>query len=111
MEIRMPKLYHIENVGCDDITSGLARIPDDTMPFFVETIKNLNKNSTYSCMPKIELYRIPDKYIREATDSDRPESIMYMDGKKWVMKPEWCELDTTPGSLELIYADGVEQII
>ena len=54
------KLYYINNEGCDATTYGLVRISDGDFPKFKSFIENLNKNSTYGCMPKI--------YIDEVTD-------------------------------------------
>ena len=78
----MTNLYYIENVGCDDTTHGLARMTDEEFAVFKRVVENLNKNSTYGCMPTIEVYKISDSFIRQATDNDSSENILYMaDGK------------------------------
>lgn len=78
----MLNLYYIENMGCDDTTHGLARMSDEEFAVFKRVIENLNKNSTYGCMPTIAVYKISDSFIRQATDNDSSENILYMaDGK------------------------------
>lgn len=96
----MNNLYYIINMGCDDETVGLARISDKDFPKFKEIIENLNKNSTYGCMPKIRVYKTPESNIKEVTfdpsktcgDEDyvRQESLLYLDGKTYMLiKHEW----------------------
>ena len=68
----MASLYYVENAGCDDSTCGLVEIPDEHFPAFKTFIENLNKNSTYGCMPTISVYKIDRSNIRpydEETDS------------------------------------------
>ena len=78
----MTNLYYIENNGCDDTTHGLARMTDEEFTVFKRVVKNLNKNSTYRCMPTIAVYKISDSFIRQATNDDSSENILYMaDGK------------------------------
>lgn len=59
------KLYLVENEGCDDTTHGLVIIPDEYFAQFKEFIENLNKNSTYGCMPTISVYTIDQDLIGE----------------------------------------------
>ena len=80
------RLYHIINSGCDDETVGLAKIKDEHFPAFAEIIRNLNKNSTYSCMPTITVCEIKPEFLCEATDADSKSSRMYLDGKQYVIK-------------------------
>ena len=80
----MTNLYYIKNVGCDD-TRGLAIIPDEFWDIFKTTIENLNKNSSYGCMPKIEVYKIDENMIKEATKDDTKYDIMYLNGNKYVL--------------------------
>lgn len=47
------KLYFIENCGCDATTRGLIRLNEQDFIKFKEFVQNLNKNSTYGCMPTI----------------------------------------------------------
>lgn len=52
------KLYLVVNLGCDAETSGILELNDDERKKFFQFFKNLNRNSTYGCMPKIRLYEI-----------------------------------------------------
>ena len=89
----MTKLYYIENQGCDDTTHGLVRISDEDFPKFKTFIENLNKNSTYGCMPVIHVYEIDESNIhlydevKEAygCDSDK----LYLDDKIYIVDPKW----------------------
>lgn len=81
----MNNLYYIENVGCDDTTHGLTRMTDDQFEMFKNIIENLNKNSTYGCMPTINVYKIDDSFIRPARDDDSSEWILYMDDRMYVL--------------------------
>lgn len=74
----MDNLYYVENCGCDDTTHGLVRIPDEHFPKFKEFIENLNKNSTYGCMPKIYVYKANLDILRPATDEDDDSDKMYI---------------------------------
>lgn len=58
-------LYFIENQGCDDTTRGLAMINDDDFPKFKTFIENLNKCSSYGCMPVIFVYKISMDDLKE----------------------------------------------
>lgn len=53
MSIALTNLYLIRNCGCDDTTTGLARMTDEEFEFFKTVIENLNRNSPYGCMPMI----------------------------------------------------------
>ena len=81
----MTNLYYIENVGCDDTTHGLARMTDDQFATFKSIIENLNKNSTYRCMPTINVYKIDDSFVRPARDTDSRCNILYMDDREYVL--------------------------
>lgn len=89
------KLYYVQNVGCDATTYGLVRITDDGFPKFKSFIENLNKNSTYDCMPKIHLYEIDESKIREYNpNSDYficDDDILYLDDKIYTLvnKYDW----------------------
>lgn len=87
----MASLYFIENVGCDDVTCGLAVIPEDAFLLFKSIIKNLNKNSQYPCMPTINAYKIDKSFVRPATNKDMPYQILYDEtGAQYVLdKPIW----------------------
>lgn len=75
----MEKLYYVCNVGCDDETCGLVRITDEEFPRFKKFIENLNKNSTYGCMPEIFLYEISESDIRPANDNTPDYARLYLD--------------------------------
>lgn len=89
-------LYYIENCGCDDTTQGLIRLTDEEFKKFETFIKNLNKNSTYGCMPAIQVYKIDENQIIECTYKDdsyydnngnsigRGE-LMYLDDKVYII--------------------------
>ena len=81
----MTNLYYIENVGCDDLTKGLAIIPDEFWDIFQTTIEDLNKNSTYGCMPKIAVYKIDETMIKKLTENDEEYEVMYLNGSKYVL--------------------------
>lgn len=96
----MDNLYYVRNCGCDDETTGLVRISDKDFPKFKTFIENLNKNSTYGCMPTIFVYKIVDEaLIREATDEDADYKCLYLDDKVYV----------TTGYIPC--EEGVEQVI
>lgn len=81
------RLYFIKNVGCDDTTHGLAIISDDDFPKFRSIITNLNKNSTYVCMPKIDVYRIDPSAVREIVDEADERTTgepLYLYSKKYI---------------------------
>ncbi len=82
----MADLYYIENIGCDDVTRGLAIIPEGVFPLFKNIIENLNKNSQYGCMPTIAVYKIDESYIRPATDEDKPYNILHMNNGQYILK-------------------------
>lgn len=81
----MTNLYYIENRGCDDTTRGLAIIPDKFWDIFKTTIENLNKNSSYCCMPRIAVYKIDETMIREAIEEDIDHEVMYLNGSEYVL--------------------------
>lgn len=47
------KRYKITNVGCDDITEGVFELTEEQFKFLDRLFEELNKNSTYGCMPTI----------------------------------------------------------
>lgn len=96
----MSNLYFIRNCGCDDTTNGLARMTDEQLSFFKNIIENINKNSTYECMPVIEAYKIDESVLREPTDGDWAERIMLLDDRKYVF------IDTM-----MYYGDTLERVI
>ena len=78
-------LYYIRNIGCDDETCGLARISDEDFPKFKEIIENLNKNSTYGCMPKIEAYKIFEGLIRRYDGEISDYTNLHLDGRVYIL--------------------------
>lgn len=66
----MANLYYVKNCGCDDITTGLVEISDEDFPKFKQFIENLNKNSTYGCMPTIGVYAVDWDMFHEKTEED-----------------------------------------
>ena len=89
----MSNLYLIRNCGCDDTTTGLARMSNEQLDFLKTVIENLNKNSTYGCMPTIDVYRIDEDFIRDFTDEDREDNALYLDDKRYALK-EACTIWT-----------------
>ena len=81
----MTNLYYIENVGCDDLTKGLTIIPDEFWDIFQTMIEDLNKNSTYGCMPKIAVYKIDETMIKKLTENDEEYDEIYLNGSKYVL--------------------------
>ena len=57
----MMKKYEINNLGCDDETTGVFEFTEEQFEFLKEVFTELNKFSTYSCMPTIDIYPIEDK--------------------------------------------------
>ncbi len=55
--------YKIINIGCDDETEGVFEFTEEQYEFLNKTFKELNKNSTYGCMPKI--------YIKEVAEEEK----------------------------------------
>ena len=104
----MINLYYICNIGCDAETHGLARISDEDFPKFKEIIENLNKNSTYACMPEIQVYKINESLIRDYSTDDDAYDHLYLDGGEYSLKVSniWGYND---GDYKLI--EGVEQVI
>lgn len=58
-------LVLIVNSGCDDTTKGLVEVNEKELELLCETFYFLNKNSSYGCMPTIELYKIQEDKLRE----------------------------------------------
>ncbi len=91
----MGKLYFINNCGCHNTTSGIARISDKDFPKFKTIIENLNKNSTYACMPRIRVYKIPDDAIVKI-DNDNLDyyydyEYLYLDNEIYALKHEFYQ--------------------
>lgn len=53
--------YKITNVGCDDITEGIFALTEEQYEFLNNLFEELNKNSTYGCMPKIYIDEMTEK--------------------------------------------------
>ncbi len=96
----MDKLYFINNCGCHDTTSGIARISDEDFPKFKTIIENLNKNSIYACMPRIRIYKIPDDAIVKIDNPDDYDyyydyyydyEYLYLDNEIYALKREFYQ--------------------
>lgn len=96
----MTNLYLIRNCGCDDTTIGLSYMTDDEFNFFKKVIEDLNENSTYGCMPVIEVYKVDEDMLREATDDDDKDDILTVDDRKYVFK-DWSSR----------YGNGMKKVI
>ena len=104
----MTNLYYIENVGCDDTTHGLARMTDDQFATFKSIIENLNKNSTYRCMPIIEVYKIDDTFVRPASSNDDSYGILYIGDEQYVLSDHLYSYSSDGG---FTYKEGVEKVL
>ena len=104
----MSDLYYIENIGCDDTTHGLARMTDDEFALFKNVVENLNKNSTYGCMPVINVYKIPESFIRPACNNDDTYGILYMNDEQYVLSDYLYSYSLDGG---FTYKEGVEKVI
>ena len=85
----MSNLYLIRNCGCDDTTCGLARMTDEQLDFLKNIIEDLNRNSTYSCMPTIDVYKIDEDLLIEATDEDDKDDVLHLGDYKYVLKDKF----------------------
>ena len=52
--------YKILNIGCDDETEGTFEFTKEQFEFLNNVFAELNKNSTYDCMPKIYIDEVAD---------------------------------------------------
>ena len=92
------KLYFVANEGCDDVTRGIVSVSDSDFPKFKALIENLNKNSTYGCMPTISVYKINREQIKEIVydpnkrfgHDDYVErcNVFYFEGKTYTFAEE-----------------------
>lgn len=46
----------IENVGCDDTTSTTMDLEQKELDILIKFAKENNKNSSYGCQPRVEIY-------------------------------------------------------
>ena len=104
----MTNLYYIKNVGCDDTTHGLAHMTDDQFATFKSIIENLNKNSTYRCMPIIEVYKIDDTFVRPASSNDDSYGILYIGDEQYVLSDYLYSYSLDGG---FTYKEGVEKVL
>ena len=49
------KKYEICNLGCDDETTGIFEFTEEQFNFLNSVFTELNKISTYGCMPTIHI--------------------------------------------------------
>lgn len=97
-------LYFIENKGCDATTYGLVSLNNEEFFKFKTFIENLNKNSYYSCMPVISVYKanIDDfkeiNYNPEAEPWDDDyvdkDDMFYFEDKIYTFKEKYFSYDT-----------------
>lgn len=80
------KLYFIENQGCDDETYGLARLDDKEYDFFNNIIQNLNRHSSYGCMPTIRLTLIDENKVEKVTPEEMEKQTFGYD-----QNPIWLD--------------------
>ena len=92
------KLYFVQNCGCDDTTNGLVIIKDDDFSKFKEFIQNLNRNSTYGCMPTIHVYKVDPSRFRAATEEDDGKHL-YLNGKDYTSKCSFWALESEGGKV------------
>lgn len=72
------ELYLIQNCGCDDITYGLVEFTEEQLKFFIETVENLNRGSSYRCQPTIRVYKVGYTDFEEINfKDDLPEELDY----------------------------------
>lgn len=102
-------IYFVANSGCDATTYGLIRLNNEDFAKFKSFIENLNKNSYYSCMPTISVYKISVedlKVIENISDDvweddyvDR-DMRFYLDDKIYTFKEKYFS-----------YYSNLEQVI
>lgn len=108
----MTNLYYIENCGCDDTTKGLTRMTENEFSFFKNIVENLNKNSSYRCMPTIEVYKIPDSLIRLATKEDDKDCIVFLDNTEYVLTESLYSYKYYDDlGFVNVFTEGVEKVI
>lgn len=107
----MTNLYYIENCGCDDTTHGLVELDDEEVSLLTKIFRNLNKNSTYGCMPKIHMYKIPESLIRRPKEGDCREEILYTNTGEYVLDGRIEEIDFTAVPTKFTLKEGVEEIV
>lgn len=104
------KLYFVCNNGCDDTTHGLVEVCEEQQEQFFQFIRDLNRNSSYGCMPTISLYEVSwddFKEVPQPLETDiwgenyiEPRDRLYFNGKIFTyknMEGEW-----------MIYRNGKE---
>ena len=55
------KTYILANHGCDDTTFAVIELTDDELAIVLRVVNELNKHSTYGCMPTIGIYIFDEK--------------------------------------------------
>ena len=68
-------MYFIQNVGCDDETSGLVYLSEDEFKFLMAIFYNLNKNSEYCCMPKIYMAKVQEDMFVPLLTSEEIDAV------------------------------------
>ena len=62
--------YKITNVGCDDTTEGIFDFTQEQFDFLDNVFTELNKNSSYQCMPKIYIEEVVVHPTEKGGDTD-----------------------------------------
>jgi hypothetical protein len=65
----MDKLYMVNNCGCDDTTKCIIKISEEQFKFLNNVLGEINKYSSYGCMPKIYI----KEYTTESNNWDNGE--------------------------------------
>lgn len=68
-------MYFIQNVGCDDETSGLVHLSEDEFKFLITIFYNLNKNSNYRCMPRIYMAKVREDMFTPLLTSEEINAV------------------------------------
>lgn len=103
-------LVLIVNSGCDDTTKGLVEVNEKELNLLCETFYFLNKNSSYGCMPTIELYKIQEDKLRELPligdlkeeDFNTKDVLYFKDGKRFTFLEYLDYYDTIDPKEDLI---------
>ena len=89
----MAELYLVYNCGCDDTTLGLVELTDEEFSKFKQFVENINRNSTYCCMPRIHASKVSWDMFREKTEDDTAEWKWLYYGDKIFVPNDGVEFD------------------
>ena len=69
--------YKILNIGCDDETEGVFEFSKEQFEFLNKVFTELNKNSTYGCMPKIYIEEVKtEQALKGDTVEQRADELI-----------------------------------